>query len=638
MNYIFLGTKLVNSFGSASQFHADYYYAKYRVATKMYYRLKVTMTYRNTSGGTGYYNDPVVAIFKMNYNSNPNYNVTKALKPANTGTLYNGQSWSAESDWFDFEKLTGTTPIQISVNNSTTWGFDSPDNYFSLPIDPAMSSMIINNNQSFDVDVEENVSNVLPVTITRYDTNYTHKLKITLENSKSEKTVIRALSDFNSTSITFSEDELSTIYSNADKKSFKLIFELVTYSGTTSLGTSTNTIIVTLSDSDLLPTFTTNLVETNPKVIDLLGATADTLIQNVSKLKLTVTPTAHKNAEISEVQFLHNQIQISKKEVPYEYIFDVKNSIFDVTVIDSRGESATTRYTKNIVEYLPVEISSYSFKRVSSTSSNIKLNAIIRYKQTAFNTINNVPTIKWKLDDGEYTSLTAEEYTLDVNNNQISINNLILEDILPYNISGKMYLYVSDLLTEDAENFDVLKGIPTFDYGEHDLQVNGTLYVADENRQNKLDVKDALKRLAGIEYLKAGITNQQNPSADYVVKLDKEIYSNTDKLEISENGIKIGKGVSLIEVSGNTMVGGDKTASHYIWGKIFQYRGSKSINFLVGNIKTLTTSQYWGSTPLVSTRCPVQEGDVIKLICDSQVGGFLRTDSGATFLEVRIIK
>ena len=86
--------------------------------------------------------------------------------------------------------------------------------------------------------------------------------------------------------------------------------------------------------------------------------------------------------------------------------------------------------------------------------------------------------------DGQLNTLTTDDYVVDSENNTITISNLILSNILSYKQDNRFYLYVNDLLTEDEENLFVTKGIPTFDAGEHDFQVNGTLNIADENREN----------------------------------------------------------------------------------------------------------------------------------------------------------
>lgn len=495
-NYVWLGNKHINSFGSASQFWADYYYASYRDGTKMYYRLKTIMTYKHTDGGSGYYNDPVVAIFKMNYDGSPAYDKTFNIKPANNGMMYNGYTYVAESDWFSLDKTSGKLNCMISVNNSNTWGFDNPDYYFSLGIVPALSTIKINGGTSFDVDIEENVSNIVPVTITKYATSYTQKLKITLKNSQNIKTVIRDYTDFESDSLTFTEEELITIYDNADKSSFILIFDLDTYDGNTKIGSSTAIEqSASLSTIGLAPTLTAKFTETNDKVIALLGESTDIIVQNASIINMEVTPVAHKRATIKQVQLIHNNMAIPKTESPYSYLFVAVNSIFSATVTDSRGlqNQAEYTYTKNIIEYLPININKYDFKREAMTSSNIILNADIQYKQTEFGTTKNTPIIKWKLNDNDWNTLTDSDYIIDETNNKIIINNLKLEDVLPYTTEGIFYLAVSDLLTEDNENKEVLRGIPVYDYGEYDFQINGDLFLADINRQNKKNIIDCIR-------------------------------------------------------------------------------------------------------------------------------------------------
>ena len=270
--------------------------------------------------------------------------------------------------------------------------------------------------------------------------------------------------------------------------------------------THRNSVVKTLTIINATPTEITTFLETNQKVIELLGSSlADTIIQNVSSLKSTSTPTVLKGATVSKIQFQHNNVSVAKTSSPYEYTFTPVNSIFKTTITDSRGYVVSNEYTKDIIEYLPIDISSFSFKRVNPTSSDIVLNAQIRYKQATFGESDNVPTIQWKCgENGELNTLTAENYTLDTENNRIIISNLTLSDILPYTQESRFYLYASDLLTEDTENEPVLKGIPTCDMGEHDFQVNGDLFIADKNRENKVNVGEILKGIKPQKVLWSG--------------------------------------------------------------------------------------------------------------------------------------
>ena len=484
-----IGSKHINSFGNASQFWGYYYYKMYRVGTKMFYRLKARLTYVNTTGAEGYYQDQAVAQFRINTGGEPNYNSTKVIKPTTYGYFYNGQYWEVESDWFSFDKVEGKTKCEINLNNSVTYGFDSPNYSFELDIVTALSTLTVNNGTSFAVDTNENKSNTIPVLLTQYDDSYTHKLKITMENSQNTKTVIRDYTTFTGNTLTFSSTELTKIYSNTNSQNISLIFDLDTYSGSNKIGTSTLKMSAYLSTTDLYPTFTTTFLETNDKVVKLLGSGASTLVQNASKLKTTVVPKGHKSATIKNVQFLHNQLMTSKTTSPYEYTFNVANSIFTIAVTDSRDLTTSTEYKKNIIEYIPVKINNLRFKRQNMTGSNVLLSAQISYKQATFGSTKNTPTIKWKKGaSGTFKTLTSSNYTIDSANNLIKIENLLLSNVIDYQATDDFYLTVSDLLSEDEDVDTVLKGVPTYEAGEHDFQVNGTLYVADINRQNQQKV------------------------------------------------------------------------------------------------------------------------------------------------------
>lgn len=262
-----------------------------------------------------------------------------------------------------------------------------------------------------------------------------------------------------------------------------------TYNGSTKLGYNSKSYTMTYVNAE--PSQSTTFTETNSKVISVLGTSnANTIIQNVSQIKLTSTPTVKKGATVTKITFEHNGKLTDDPTSPYEQTYIPVNNKVKVTITDSRGYSTSTEYTKTMVEYLPIDISSRSFKRQSPTSSNIVLNAEIRYKQTTFASKTNSPTIQWKLGaDGTLKTISSSNYTIDSANNKIIISNLVLENVLSYTTPGEFYLYANDLLTEDKENaFPVPKGIPTFDAGEHDFKVNGELYVANQEGKNKRNV------------------------------------------------------------------------------------------------------------------------------------------------------
>lgn len=351
-------------------------------------------------------------------------------------------------------------------------------------------------------------------------------------------------------------EERSALWRATNKQqTYKVNVGVDTYNGTTKLGNNSKAQTMTYVNAE--PSQSTVFTEINPKVINVLGnANANTIIQNVSQLKLVSTPTVKKSATVSKILFEHNNLSVEDKESPYEYTFTVINSKFKVTIVDSRGYSIPTEYTKSIIEYTPIDITQYSFKRYNPTSSDIVFNATIKYKQTTFKNTVNVPTIKWKVgEQGTLNTISSSDYTMDTTNDTITITNLVLSNVLSYQNSEKMYLYVNDLLTQDTENMIVTKGIPTFDAGSHDFQVNGDLFVADINRQNPVNILDAI-------FYKSGDT-LQIPSgyaiipASFITNGKTEIYFNiyTPKLMTNINKISITGLVMTGRQNGNYIIG-----------------------------------------------------------------------------------
>ena len=235
------------------------------------------------------------------------------------------------------------------------------------------------------------------------------------------------------------------------------------------------------------PTFTFTEEEINPKVVALLGSSGSTTIQNASTLQVVVSPTALKGSSITGVA-ITSKGAYTKTTPPYLFDLPIKINNYAIRVYDSRNNETKQTITKTMIEYQPVDITNLSMKRVNPTSSNIVLNLETRYFQKTFGSTANVPVVKWKLDDGSWTTIPSTEYTIDTTNNKLTITNYQLTNVLDYRSSGQFYLSIEDLLTTDQEsgtNGYVLKGIPTFDAGEHDFKVNGELYVADTDGQNK---------------------------------------------------------------------------------------------------------------------------------------------------------
>jgi hypothetical protein len=256
------------------------------------------------------------------------------------------------------------------------------------------------------------------------------------------------------------------------------------------LGSSVKNVNVNIINAS--PEVNLLIKETNQKVIDVYGNdSANIIVKNASNLTLNSEITFKKSATLKSINYTFNGE--TKAGSSFENIIPINNQ-FGVNVVDSRSLSATDKFTPEIIDYIPISINSYHFERKEPTSDEISLTADITYFQGTYNKVPNTPLIQYKIGaEGTLRTLLESDYSVDEENNKISIYNYTLEDKLVYTKSERLYLYVSDLFTEDAENEVVTKGIPTFQAGETHFQVNGNLFVADENGNEKQDLLDITK-------------------------------------------------------------------------------------------------------------------------------------------------
>lgn len=341
--------------------------------------------------------------------------------------------------------------------------------------------------------------------------------------------------------------------STPDNNNMNVMFKLRTT--TTNNEEYFSTSIKTLTIVNAQPTFTYSMSEINSNVSALLGSSADTIVQNASVVRFVVSPTALKGSSISKVEVIHNNQSYPDTTSPYEIDVPVTDNSFAIRVTDSRNNIKITALTKTLIEYQPVDITSLTMKRQNPTSSNIILNLNAKYYQKTFGSTANVPIVKWKLNDGSYTTIPSSNYVIDTTNDKLTISNYVLSNALVYTSPGTFTVEISDLLTSDTDARDVIKGIATFDVGEHDLQVNGDLYVADTSRNN---AKNILNEIDGRVKSYNLVTDGSEVKVGYKVD-GKDVYAKRYGFSSLTNGTQLAHGLSnftLIDWDGMTLYQG----------------------------------------------------------------------------------
>lgn len=441
---------------------------------------------------------------------------------SNFGTYFTRGSYTLVQGDFTFtHNSQGDLTINIGYGIDTSFVSGSSTANITLPH--------INRVATINTFVGNDLNGNFAATYTTYVSGYNYKLRISIPNVVALMTVNNYESG---TGVSLDTASITRIKQYLDDNGTNKVIlggVIETYDGTTKLGESTE-LKNECSFIDGEPTFTYTTTELNSKVSALLGTSASTIVKNASNVRVAVSPTAKYGATISKVSVIHNNKPYEDTTSPYSIDVPVSANEFNIEVQDNRTNKATQTVTKTLIDYLPVDITNLSMKRVNPTSSNIRLNLEATYYQQTFGSTANVPIVKWKLDDGAYTTIPRSAYTIDTTNHKLKISNYTLTNVLEYRQIGQFTLYIEDLLTNDTEGGErgkVLKGIDTYDAGEHDFKVNGDLFVADQDGNNKVNVlEECLDKYSSSE-IKVGIWINDKPIYRKVV--DTGSISSTSK-------------------------------------------------------------------------------------------------------------
>ena len=373
--------------------------------------------------------------------------------------------------------------------------------------------------------------------------------------------------DLNAGSYTFelTETERNTLrYAARNSNNINVIFYLRTIVGNAVyLSTATRTLSIVNADPEIS---SLTVTETNQDVIDVLGsATSNSIIPSVSYLHAVLVPSANKEATITKVSLVKGSTITADTTSPYEFDFSPSSSqTFIVT--DSRGNTTGVTVNKNVLPYIPISFVNFTFERYNPTSSNIILNLEANYEQQTYNQTPNVPIVKWKLDDGTFNTIPSTEYTIDTTNHKLIISDYELTNVLPYTSKGNFTISIEDLFTNAVDTQYVLKGIPTYDEGEHDLQVNGDLFIADTNGENAVNVKDLHKVNIVTDGNATATGRYVDGKPEYVKRITTSIASSTNKTV--STGLTVGTH-EIIDYKGyitNNLATGIKVRDGFYYG------------------------------------------------------------------------
>lgn len=396
------------------------------------------------------------------------------------------------------------------------------------------------------------------------------------------------------------------------------------------------------------PTFSNfDYFDINPTTIALTGST-HTNVNGYSNIRAFVPEinkaTAKKYATMSKYRFTCGTNQPS--EVAYSDSADVYMDIegatsgtYNVYAIDSRNNATqVVKLATTEIAYTPINFNTSSCSVVRN-NGGVGRYAVLTLSGNIWNdnfgsVSNSIKSISYEYkktseDDTHWaTGPTIITPTL-------SGNTFSFEDEIASNETGGYFdleasydfrITISDeLSTKQIQLTPMARAVPNISFADEGV---GIMCDYDESLGGALQVagQDITKREVATAYLSSEVTNIQ----ETWIPLNS-IDSNSNNLTLSNNGIRIGAGISKILVSGNVFYLSN-TNNSYLWTSIRNQTANKELSIAIDNYNT-----YFASTSHSPKLVEVSEGDIIKLFKIDNSTGTIRAGAN-TYLTVEVIE
>lgn len=294
------------------------------------------------------------------------------------------------------------------------------------------------------------------ITITKMDDSYTDNLYYTVNGTKTliAQNVSSPYDWVLPTSL------FSLLESSA--RSIPIRLSVETFSGTVNLGTDVVDINGLAAEADCKPTLNPLLTVLNPQAT--LTGNSTTGIVGFNKVNVKPRASARYNATITSITTKHNSNTKSGEEVE----FDLGNDTFTITVVDSRGFSASVVKSIPLVNWFKPTLT-FSAENPDATTNACKISASGSFFNSSFGAVANTLSIqvRWKTGSNEYSAWVNATTTLNSNSYTATYTAT-----LDYTKQWTIQMRAVDKLIEILGKEVVVNTLPVFDWSKTDFNFN----------------------------------------------------------------------------------------------------------------------------------------------------------------------
>lgn len=343
---------------------------------------------------------------------------------------------------------------------------------------------------------DANIGSKSTITVTKYNTNYYHSLQYSFGSLTGYITssggVQSSEAKFSNASVPFTVP--TSFYAQIpNSKTGTCTITCRTYSSsssTTVLGDpSTATFTVTATGS---PSVSGTIVDTDSTTIGLTGDSS-IIIRYRSNAKCTLTATPKNSASISTVKIRGTTVTgttsngVTTAEKTYNNT--TYNTEYTFAATDSRGYTTSVSVSPaTLVNYIQLTCNPV-ISRPTPTGSSIVMSVSGSFYRGSFGATSNSLTLdyRYKPTGGSFGSWqTISSSNISFGTSKYTVTNLSIGDDFDYKTSYVFEVRARDgsssyVLSTVKKTIEVQKGIPIFDWGEDDFNVNVALMLSNVN-------------------------------------------------------------------------------------------------------------------------------------------------------------
>lgn len=302
------------------------------------------------------------------------------------------------------------------------------------------------------------------ITISRQSSSFTHTLTYSFKGETSTALTGTIVSKTSSTSVSWTIPK--EFYNKIpNSTSGTVTITCTTYSGSTSVGSSTCTITASANSADVLVTFNPTYEDTNSTTTALTGDSSK-LVRYFSTAKVTSNATGAYSATIKSQTIKCGSKSASTSPASFA---NVETFTFTFSATDSRGYTTTANKTAtNIVDYC--KLTSYIGNETPAADGTYTFKVKGNYFNGSFGSVSNTLTVKyrWKVSGGTFSSWQNMSISYS-GNTYVATSSL---SGLDYQTTYIFEAQAADKLMSVSTGEKSIKSKPTFDWSGEDFAFN----------------------------------------------------------------------------------------------------------------------------------------------------------------------